>query len=754
MTEGTAEGDERMQQSFEHRWITALCLFALPLAGACVGETSLSSGSPEQTRNLGGAGREGESPSAASGETQIGNTGGTNAWDSSPIGSSGLGSTEPGPTGLSSSGLGFSELPDGRGGFNVEQAVYTETMGFDKARSERAFEATLYPLLRQQCSACHSSQTQAQAPMHADADLALAHAYALTRVNFAHPEDSKLVVRMGIDRHNCFASSCSAAAREMLAAVEAWKAQIEDTLVPTPRALDAAQKLVEADVVQWIQTDRAQLSTADAPFIKYASLHELHNAGASAAELNVARAALSKALNSTARWAPEIVNPVDINQQGLVFRFDIRDYWGYNKGVRQLHFGGSDDDLVFGTSKVNYLGEPVSQAAMNQRYDFAKSVSVDPEFAQLIWRRVLAGNVEGAISSGPLPPNTDGFRDEYIEASQLVYTLTRPDVYNAIMLIPWYATELEDELGIDRSQGMSSYQYMLTKQAITVDARLYYRARQASGGYYWKTWDVFTGQLDGIGDIDQAYAQGEIRFPFWANPIPKFIRGTDFSTSAESLSFIATLAQPLNTVPDGCDPQPNYSGIAGFYNCRHYTGTSGLQQSASEIIWDLPNGLQGYMLTGAFNQRRVDAFVNIVRDYRLLRSASDQAINSRIGYATPDRRLNNGSSCMGCHVDGLNRGNNDLRDWLDNSGPLPKGPYGVDSWINDEATKAKVRELYPASSEMRPIMEADRRVFMTAMAKIRQGMLLGADKNLYVEPVIWAVEWAQEHYDYPQTRSN
>jgi hypothetical protein len=33
-------------------------------------------------------------------------------------------------------------------------------------------------------------------------------------------------------------------------------------------------------------------------------------------------------------------------------------------------------------------------------------------------------------------------------------------------------------------------------------------------------------------------------------------------------------------------------------------------------------------------------------------------------------------------------------------------------------------------------------------------MVLGADKNLYVEPIIWNVEWAQKHDSYPQERSN
>jgi hypothetical protein len=103
----------------------------------------------------------------------------------------------------------------------------------------------------------------------------------------------------------------------------------------------------------------------------------------------------------------------------------------------------------------------------------------------------------------------------------------------------------------------------------------------------------------------------------------------------------------------------------------------------------------------------------------------------------------------------MNRANNDLRDWLDEGGGrLPKGEYGADGWVKDADTVARVRELYPPSSVMRGKMENDRRVFLNAMAQVKQGMVLGVDKNTYVEPTIWTIKWAQHFYKYPITRSN
>ena len=209
--------------------------------------------------------------------------------------------------------VGFSVLPDGRGGTNVESIVYTKAMGFDKTRSLEAFKSTVYPLLRANCSGCHSTQNTsgsgAQAPLHSDVDPNVAHEYALTRVNFREPVNSKLVVRMAIDRHNCFGGSCAEASKSMLAAVTAWRDAVADMIPEVPRGVEASKKVTEQQVIAWIAADKATIPAAKQPFVKYASLHTLHNAGVSAQNLSHARVGLSKALNSSARWAPRVVNP-------------------------------------------------------------------------------------------------------------------------------------------------------------------------------------------------------------------------------------------------------------------------------------------------------------------------------------------------------------------------------------------------------------------------------------------------------------
>jgi hypothetical protein len=103
----------------------------------------------------------------------------------------------------------------------------------------------------------------------------------------------------------------------------------------------------------------------------------------------------------------------------------------------------------------------------------------------------------------------------------------------------------------------------------------------------------------------------------------------------------------------------------------------------------------------------------------------------------------------------MNRGNNNMRDWLEEGGgDFPTGTHGVDGWINNDATKAQVRQLYPPSSVIRQQMNDDRRIYLKAQATISRAMVAGTDKNVYVEPIIWTVEWTQSHYKYSQTRSN
>lgn len=703
-----------------------------------------------------------------------------------------------------------------QGGYSTHVAhdgdPYYETVafdipGFDRAASLKAFEETLYPHLQQAgCAGCHNSEGIKQAPYHSDSNVEVAHEAALTKINPYHPETSRFVERLRLDRHNCPGSSCSSAADAMQDAVEAWTDRIRGMLPSDAdmRGYPAGQTISESTVEGWINADKQSISSADQEYMVYTSLHELHNEGLSGYHLNLVRMAVSKALNTNARWAPELVHPTDVTGEGILYRFDIRDYWGYNQGATRLYFGGSDDDLAFGNGKMDYLGNEVNAQVQSTKMNLTGNTVRDPAHAKRVWQRVLHGNVEGAVSSGTIPPYIDGFHatsvdsnraGEYIkaenlkwvEASQLVYTLTRPDVFNAINVYPYYADEFERNIGVDNSQGMDSYDYIIVKDAITVDSRLLWRAKRNDGGWYYKSYDVFSGQLasGGDGNIFDVYKDPtgrDIRFPWWANPIPKFVEWKGTGDDNTHFSHLAALNQAINgsngfggfipsTTP-GCNPADSFAGNT-FKNCRNYTGKGGFMQGANEIIYDLPNGLQSYYLTGGENQRRVDAFTLIVRDPRVITDGGDDMAYAT-GYSyscsggtcasgggfgggrVNDPRLNIGHSCIGCHADGMNRMTNDIRIGLDdNPSILPTGEYGVDSWINNQATVARVKELYPTDAWWQDKIEEDRHGYLEAVGKIKDAMFIGNDKNAYGEPIVWTAEYVQrEKYRYPQTRSN
>lgn len=587
-----------------------------------------------------------------------------------------------------------SVLPGG-----IEPSGPMDNPDFDREASIAAFETTVYPLLRTNCRACHSSDNMGQLPLHADVSLERAHDDTLGYVNLRQVPTSRLISRLSIDAHNCW-SDCAANAGVIQAEIQRWADRLGPDGIPEVDVPEYPAEIDERVVLEWIEQDRANLTPEDAEYVRYASLHVLLNRGATPDDMNTARAGLSKALNSTARYAPAIVNPESINEYGIVYRFDVRAYWGYARN--RPSFGPKGEPLP---------GPCLSGGGFG--YTVPGDVELRPDCGLVIWERITQGNVGVApddtawIKMGS-PANNIGFEPEYVEAAQLVYTLSRPDVYNDIMQIPGIASALERELGVDRSK---TYQFMTVNDAITIGERLMWRA-PIPDGYYWKSVDQFS----------------TTPFVFYERPVPSF-------TDAQKSQIITT---------------PIIAGESGPLASSEYTGETGAQAQASEVIFSLPNQLQGYAIFGSSNQRRADAFTIVVLDPRRLHEMPGVQpaidLNSTLAALGVKTRLLNGASCMGCHAAGVNRAPDDMRPYIaaNRSG----------SWTR-HATAAEVEALYPGTETMAPIIEADRRFFLAAQEQIAQAMILGtSDKSLYVEPQLYLFEAAQRIYGYSNTVSN
>jgi Concanavalin A-like lectin/glucanases superfamily len=112
-----------------------------------------------------------------------------------------------------------------------------------------AFSTTVYPLLRQYCSECHSGAGPGSPSIaHPDLNTAFHAVVDQRKVSFSNPPASRLVQRLTVDRHNCW-SSCASDGGTMLAAIEQWVAAsdtggvaIDDTLASTTlRLADGVQ---------------------------------------------------------------------------------------------------------------------------------------------------------------------------------------------------------------------------------------------------------------------------------------------------------------------------------------------------------------------------------------------------------------------------------------------------------------------------------------------------------------------------------
>jgi hypothetical protein len=554
------------------------------------------------------------------------------------------------------------------------------TSTFDGQSSEQVFGQTLYPLLREHCARCHSEAPEGhdQLPLHASSNVATAHMWALTRINLRQVHSSKLIQRQSVEGHNCW-GDCAQNGEQIRVAAQTWADAVKTTL-PVSTLMRKEGEITEAEVLQWIADDR-QKNPGDRNFIKYASLHAVHNRNVSPDDMNTARAGISKILNSTAMYAPKIVNPVAIDPYFIVYRFDIRDYWGFNNG-----------------------GAP------------------NPGRATQMWERALKGNFNAddqtpgpntfgnadtpqnsLAKSTPTFPNIAGFYPEYVDGTQLGYTLSRPDVYADIMELGTLSPGLEARLGVPQL-GIDSWQFNTVDDAITINKRMLLRT-DIPAGYFWKGVDPFA----------------QSPFIFYDRPIPEM----------DGFSLVKTT--PV-FAEDGSYRMDNGLSLDANGNL-----VGGPQAQASEMIFSLPNGLQGYFIGGAANQIRVDAFPFIVTDPR-----RGGVRNGAFGFGGSPERLLTPASCMACHMDGMNRTNDDMQPFI------KENPSKFDA-----ATLARVNQLYPGVEGVRKNVEADREIYTKAMLQIREAMIVGIDdKSLYYEPIAYLFESAQLIFNYMPTASN
>ncbi|UTW45289.1 LamG domain-containing protein [bacterium SCSIO 12696] len=107
------------------------------------------------------------------------------------------------------------------------------------------FGSTVYPLLTQYCSNCHSDDAGTpQQPYFAAADVDVAYAAVQSRIDLDDPARSRLVVRLRNEFHNCW-DDCSSNATEMENAITAFADGIPLTTVDPQLVISKALTLFD-----------------------------------------------------------------------------------------------------------------------------------------------------------------------------------------------------------------------------------------------------------------------------------------------------------------------------------------------------------------------------------------------------------------------------------------------------------------------------------------------------------------------------
>jgi serine/threonine-protein kinase len=231
-----------------------------------------------------------------------------------------------------------------------------------------------------------------------------------------------------------------------------------------------------------------------------------------------------------------------------------------------------------------------------------------------------------------------------LRADWFVATATRPPLYHTILDLPDNAGKLEKLLRVDVGENFRRDKLAraaFAKSGVSSQNRLIER-HEAAYGAYWKSFDFRTN--DGTGNL--------FRFPLG----PAF-RDNPFADQA-------------------------------------------FAHAGGELIFHLPNGLQGYLLVDAKGKRIDEGPSDIVSD-----------TNKTSGTVA----IVNGLSCMACHKHGV------IRDGVKDE--LREGA-GVSG-----AARTKVLRLHPKPDEFAALMKEDEDRFVTALDRSASVFLkVGPDK--------------------------
>lgn len=120
--------------------------------------------------------------------------------------------------------------------------------------------AGVHDLLTEYCSGCHvDTANTPQAPYFADSNAQTAYEAAQAKINLDSPGNSRLVVRLRDEFHNCWNNDCAAAANELQAAIQAMADATPLTTIDPSLVTSKALKLTDGIVASGGSRDHSNV---------------------------------------------------------------------------------------------------------------------------------------------------------------------------------------------------------------------------------------------------------------------------------------------------------------------------------------------------------------------------------------------------------------------------------------------------------------------------------------------------------------
>ncbi len=108
----------------------------------------------------------------------------------------------------------------------------------------------VYTLLKTNCAACHSPVSATPtAPFFASSDANEAYLAAQQKMDLVNPANSRFVLRLGQEFHNCWTSSCANDASDMQAAITTFAGTIPNTVIDPNLIVSTAMKLQPPEAI-------------------------------------------------------------------------------------------------------------------------------------------------------------------------------------------------------------------------------------------------------------------------------------------------------------------------------------------------------------------------------------------------------------------------------------------------------------------------------------------------------------------------